>query len=84
MDAPTWMQAIAAITETPVGVRLQADTDCVVGLVPLATFTDLALSHRSVHRKVMEAIGPVTRAGADRQRSRAPGVARHDGRGPGA
>ena len=60
MDAPTWMQAIAALTETPVGVRLQAETDCVVGLVPLATFADLALAHRSVHRKVMQAIGPVT------------------------
>jgi signal transduction histidine kinase len=60
MDAPTWMQAIAALTETPVGVRLQTETDCTVGLVPLATFTDLALSHRSVHRKVMQAIGPVT------------------------
>jgi signal transduction histidine kinase len=60
MDAPTWMQAIAALTETPVGVRLQTETDSVVGLIPLAAFTDLALSHRSVHRKVMQAIGPVT------------------------
>jgi signal transduction histidine kinase len=60
MDAPTWMQAIAAITETPIGVRLQTETDCVVALIPLGTFVDLALSHRTVHRKVMQAIGPVT------------------------
>jgi signal transduction histidine kinase len=60
MAAPTWMQAIAAITETPVGVRMQAETDCVIGLVPLAAFTDLALSHRSVHHKIMKTIGPVT------------------------
>src|SRR4051812_45141446 len=60
MDAPTWMQAIAAITETPIGVRLVAETDCVIGLVPLAAFIDLALTHRLVHRRIMQAIGPVT------------------------
>ncbi|WCB96235.1 kinase [Baekduia alba] len=60
MEAPTWMQAIAAITESPIGVRMQAETDCVIGLVPLGAFTDLAMSHRSVHRKIMQAIGPVT------------------------
>jgi signal transduction histidine kinase len=60
MHAPTWMQAIAAITETPVGVRMLAETDCVIGLVPIGAFQDLALTHRSVHRKIMQAIGPVT------------------------
>jgi len=60
MDAPTWMQAIAAITETPIGVRLQTETDCVVALIPVGTFVDLVLAHRTVHRKVMQAIGPVT------------------------
>jgi signal transduction histidine kinase len=60
MRAPTWMQAISALTEAPIGVRIQAQTDCVIGLVPLKEFTDLALSHRSVHRKIMRAIGPVT------------------------
>jgi signal transduction histidine kinase len=60
MEAPTWMQAIAAITETPIGVRMVAETDCLIGLVPLEQFVDLALTHRSVHRKIMQAIGPVT------------------------
>ncbi|WP_081690570.1 ATP-binding protein [Conexibacter woesei] len=60
MHAPTWMQAIAALTETPVGVRMVAEGDCVIGLVPIQTFQDLALKHRSVHRKIMAAIGPVT------------------------
>jgi signal transduction histidine kinase len=60
MVAPTWMQAIAAITETPVGVRMVAETDCLIGLVPLEQFVDLALTHRTVHRKIMQAIGPVT------------------------
>jgi signal transduction histidine kinase len=60
MDAPTWMQAIAAITESVIGVRIQAQGDCVIGLVPLKEFTDLALTHRTVHRRIMQAIGPVT------------------------
>ncbi|MCW2994183.1 MAG: histidine kinase [Conexibacter sp.] len=60
MVAPTWMQAIAAITESVIGVRIQADGDCVIGLVPLQEFTDLALTHRAVHRRIMQAIGPVT------------------------
>jgi signal transduction histidine kinase len=60
MNAPTWMQAIAAITETPVGVRMVAEGDCVIGLVPAEQFIDLALTHRSVHRRIMQAIGPVT------------------------
>lgn len=60
MHAPTWMQAIAALTETPVGVRMVAEGDCVIGLVPIETFQELALKYRSVHRKIMKAIGPVT------------------------
>jgi signal transduction histidine kinase len=60
MHAPTWMQAIAALTETPVGVRMVAEGDCVIGLVPIGAFQELALQHRSVHRKIMAAIGPVT------------------------
>jgi signal transduction histidine kinase len=60
MEAPTWMQAIAAITESVIGVRIQAQDDCVIGLVPLNEFTDLALTHRAVHRRIMQAIGPVT------------------------
>ncbi|MCW2983253.1 MAG: histidine kinase [Conexibacter sp.] len=60
MEAPTWMEAIAALTESAIGVRMQADTDCVIGLVPVEQFTDLALTHRSVHRRIMQAIGPVT------------------------
>jgi signal transduction histidine kinase len=59
-EAPTWLQAIAAITESTIGVRIVAETDCVFGIVPLADFLDLALTHRSVHRRIMKAIGPVT------------------------
>ena len=59
-DAPTWMHAISAITESPIGVRMVSEGECVIGLVPLEQFIDLALADRSVHRKIMQAIGPVT------------------------
>lgn len=76
MEAPTWMQAIAAITETPVGVRMQAETDCVIALVPLEQFTELAIADRTVHRKIMQAIGPVTArlAKIDNDRERLAGL----------
>jgi signal transduction histidine kinase len=60
MEAPTWMQAVAALTESQIGVRIVADGDSVIGLVPLEQFIDLTLTHRSVHRRIMQAIGPVT------------------------
>jgi signal transduction histidine kinase len=59
-DAPTWMQAISALTESPIGVRIVSEVECVVGLVPLEQFIDLALTDRAVHRRIMKAIGPVT------------------------
>lgn len=59
-EAPTWMQAISALTESPIGVRIVSEAECVVGLVPLDQFIDLALTHRTVHRRIMQAIGPVT------------------------
>jgi signal transduction histidine kinase len=76
MEAPTWMQAIAAITETAIGVRHQAETDCVIALVPLEQFTELTLADRTVHRKIMRAIGPVTArlAQIDNDRERLAGL----------
>lgn len=59
-EAPTWAQAISALTESSIGVRIVSETDCLVGLVPSGQFIDLALTDRSVHRRIMQAIGPVT------------------------
>lgn len=59
-EAPTWAQAISALTESSIGVRIVSETDCLVGLVPAAEFIDLALTDRAVHRRIMQAIGPVT------------------------
>jgi signal transduction histidine kinase len=58
-EAPTWMGAIAALTEAPVGVEIRAMTPCRVALVPPERFVELALADHSVHRKVMRRVGPV-------------------------
>jgi signal transduction histidine kinase len=57
--APTWMGAIAVLTEGPVAVRMQTHTDCRIGLVPAEEFIDLVLSHRAVHRRIMRQVRPV-------------------------
>jgi signal transduction histidine kinase len=59
--APTWMGAIAVLTEAPMGVRMVAETACRMAHVPPADFTRLALSQPSVHRRVMRNIAPVVR-----------------------
>jgi signal transduction histidine kinase len=59
--APTWMGAIAVLTDAPMGVRMQAETVCRVALVAPADFVRLTLSQPVVHRRVMRAIAPVVR-----------------------
>ncbi len=58
-EAPTWMGAIAALTEAPVGVEIRAATGGRVALIPPERFVELALATPSVHRKVMQRVGPV-------------------------
>jgi signal transduction histidine kinase len=58
-EAPTWMGAIAALTEAPVGVEIRAVTAGRVALVPPERFVELALAAPSVHRRVMRRVGPV-------------------------
>jgi signal transduction histidine kinase len=59
--APTWMGATAALTDAPMGVRMQAETVCRMALVAPPDFVRLALSQPSVHRRVMQTIAPVVR-----------------------
>jgi len=68
--APTWIGAIAAITESPVPLTVLADGPCRFAVVPRDAFIALALEHRSVHRKVMHVIGPVMRGINQRESSR--------------
>jgi signal transduction histidine kinase len=67
---PTWIAAIAAITESPVPINVDADGPCRVAIIPREDFIRLALQQRSVHRKVMHVIGPVMRGISSREASR--------------
>jgi signal transduction histidine kinase len=69
-SAPTWIGAIAAITESPLPINVYADGPCRVAIIPRERFIDLALRHRSVHRKVMHVIGPVMRGVNARESNR--------------
>jgi signal transduction histidine kinase len=57
--APTWIGAIAVLTEGNLGVRIQALSGCRVAIVPAAEFRRLALAHPAVHRRVMRQVEPV-------------------------
>jgi signal transduction histidine kinase len=58
---PTWIGAIAALTESALPINAFAAGPCRIAIVPREQFIDLALTHRSVHRHVMRVIGPVMR-----------------------
>jgi signal transduction histidine kinase len=57
--APTWIGAIAALTEGSLGVRMEAETTCRVALVPTAPFIELTLATPPVHQRIMRQIRPV-------------------------
>jgi signal transduction histidine kinase len=67
---PTWIGAIAALTEGSLPIQIEADGPCRVALIPREAFIDLALTHRSVHRHVMRVIGPVMRGVNAREANR--------------
>jgi len=71
-EAPTWMMATTILTEGTGVVRISAEQDCQIAWIEPATFIDLALTHRSVHSRVMKSIAPVfTRViGAEQNRER--------------
>jgi signal transduction histidine kinase len=56
--APTWMGAIAVLTEGNLGVRM-VSLGCRIGLIEAADFRRLAFAQPSVHRHVMLRIAPV-------------------------
>ncbi len=57
--APTWVGAIAAVTDGLNGVTMRAITPVRIADVPTAEFADLALSQRCVAKRVVRAIRPV-------------------------
>ena len=58
-QSPTWIGAIAVLTGSGLGVRIQAKTFCRVADVAAADFRRLAFEQPSIHRRVMQAIQPV-------------------------
>jgi signal transduction histidine kinase len=58
-DPPTWIGAIASLTEGPMGARGVATTSCRIAVVPGPDFRRLALAHPGVHRRVMQQVGPI-------------------------
>jgi signal transduction histidine kinase len=70
--APTWSGAISVLTRGPLGVRMQAETDCRAALIPAAEFRRLALAQPAVHERVMRQVAPVMSRvqGIEQQRER--------------
>ncbi len=68
--APTWMGAIAVLTDAPMGVRMVAESMCRMATIPPADFVRLALSQPSVHGRVMQKIAPVVRKLNDIEQNR--------------
>jgi signal transduction histidine kinase len=58
-EAPTWLGAIPALTESTVAVSIHAEGPARVAQIDADVFTDLTLGTRSVHRRVMRQIRPV-------------------------
>jgi signal transduction histidine kinase len=59
MLAPTWIGAIATLTEGTLNVRMQADGACRLASIPPERARRLALSHPAVHRRIMQQVAPV-------------------------
>jgi signal transduction histidine kinase len=57
--APTWMGAIATLTGGSLGVRMRAETDCRMALIPAEDFRRLAFEQPAIHRRVMQQVAPV-------------------------
>ena len=56
---PTWIAAVATLTETALGVRMVAVEPARLALIPAEEFRRLALAHPTVHRRVMRQVAPL-------------------------
>ncbi len=57
--APTWLGAIAALTDAPLGVRVQAATDVRLAAIAPHDFVELAVANRSILQLVLARVRPV-------------------------
>jgi signal transduction histidine kinase len=68
--APTWIGAITAMTETGFAGEMRATTDVRMAMIAPEDFRRLAMTQRSVHRKVMQAVRTVSTRVAAREQNR--------------
>jgi signal transduction histidine kinase len=70
--APTWMGAIAVLTDAPLGARMEAVTACRLAIIEGDDFRRLAFAQPAILKRVMRVVGPViTRVTAiEQQRER--------------
>jgi signal transduction histidine kinase len=69
-EAPTWIFAIPVLMRGPVGVRMQAETDCRVAVIEAEEFRRMALAAPAVHQRIMDRVGPVMRGVTARELNR--------------
>ncbi|MEA2171486.1 MAG: hypothetical protein QOF76_4786, partial [Solirubrobacteraceae bacterium] len=68
--APTWIGAIAALTNTGIGVRMVSQTHTRFAVVPTDKFIEFTMADRRVFSRVMEKIPPVLGRLAAREQER--------------
>jgi signal transduction histidine kinase len=68
--APTWIGAITAMTETGFAGEMRSISSVRMAVIAPEDFTQLALTQRSVHRKVMRAVRTVSARVAVREQNR--------------
>jgi signal transduction histidine kinase len=57
--APTWIGAVAALTESVANVRMVAVTTARIAMIDAPEFRRLALANPSVHRRIMRQVRPL-------------------------
>jgi signal transduction histidine kinase len=57
--APTWIGAIGVLLEAPISLRIQAETDVRIGIVPAPEALELILGQPSVRKRVLQQVRPV-------------------------
>ena len=57
---PTWIGAIAALTDQELGLTMDAETDVRLALIPRERFVDLARENGVVHQRIMSKVAPIT------------------------
>jgi signal transduction histidine kinase len=59
-NSPTWIGAIAALTDQELGLTMAAETDVRLALIPRERFVDLARENGVVHQRIMSKVAPIT------------------------